>query len=175
MSGWHAYVAGVVWALAEAGHHVAGADLVLTSDVPIGAGLSSSAALECATLACLADLNELAIEPLERAKLARRARTSSSARPTGLMDQAASTLCIGGHALFFDCRSFDVPAGAARTRREPTWRSWCSTPTPRTRWSTASTPPAARSCEEAADLLGVPALARRDRPGRRAGASCPTR
>src|SRR5689334_4377136 len=61
MTGWAAYVAGVVWALAEAGHAVGGADLVLTSDVPVGAGLSSSAALECATLTALADLYDLEI------------------------------------------------------------------------------------------------------------------
>ena len=51
MEGWQAYVAGVVWVLRRGGHEIAGADLVLSSDVPIGAGLSSSAALECATLA----------------------------------------------------------------------------------------------------------------------------
>lgn len=108
MSGWQAYVAGVVWALADAGHPMAGADLVLTSDVPIGAGLSSSAALECATLAAQLDLNGLAIEPMERARLARRAENAFVGAPTGQMDQAASTLCRAGHALFLDCRTFDV-------------------------------------------------------------------
>ena len=71
--GWSAYVAGVVWALEEAGHHVAGADLVLTSDVPVGAGLSSSAALECAVLTALVDLNGLE----------RRAAGPGQARPAG--------------------------------------------------------------------------------------------
>ena len=61
MPGWQAYVAGVVWALQEAGYRVDGADLVLTSDVPEGAGLSSSAALECSVLTALADLNDLDI------------------------------------------------------------------------------------------------------------------
>ena len=107
MSGWQAYVAGVVWALGEADHQIIGADLVLTSDVPVGAGLSSSAALECSTLAVLADLNQLEIEPLERAKLARRCENEFVGAPTGLMDQAASTLCTPGHALFFDCRSLE--------------------------------------------------------------------
>ncbi|MDN5727658.1 MAG: galactokinase, partial [Propionibacteriales bacterium] len=72
MSGWQAYVAGIVWALGEAGHPVDGADLVLTSDVPMGAGLSSSAALECAVLTVLVDLNGLDIDGSDRAKLARR-------------------------------------------------------------------------------------------------------
>jgi galactokinase len=107
MSGWQAYVAGVVWALAEAGHDIGGADLVLTSDVPLGAGLSSSAALECAAISAFADLNDLDIDLLQRAKLARRGENEFVGAPTGLMDQAASTLCTPGHALFFDCRSLD--------------------------------------------------------------------
>jgi galactokinase len=103
--GWSAYVAGVVWALDQAGHDVAGADLVLTSDVPVGAGLSSSAALECAVLTALVDLNGTEISLLDRAKLARRAENEFVGAPTGLLDQAASTLCTVDHALFFDCRS----------------------------------------------------------------------
>ena len=120
MSGWQAYLAGVVWALDEAGHHVSGADLVLSSDVPIGAGLSSSAALECATLAVLADLEELGVEPMERASLARRAENAFVGAPTGQMDQAASTLCVADNALFFDCRSSAStgPARAGRCRLE---------------------------------------------------------
>ena len=157
MEGWQAYVAGVVWALAEAGHHVRGADLVLTSDVPIGAGLSSSAALECATLACLADLNGLSIEPLERAKLARRCENEFVGAPTGLMDQAASTLCIRGHALFFDCRDFEfrqVPLGPEAADLEILV---LDTNTPH---ALVDSEYAARraSCEEAAAILGVPAL-----------------
>ena len=108
MTGWQAYVAGIVWALEEAGHRVGGADLVLTSDVPTGAGLSSSAALECAALTALADLSGLTVAPLERAKLARRCENVFVGAPTGLMDQAASTLCVAGHALFFDCRTLEV-------------------------------------------------------------------
>ncbi|MVA76065.1 galactokinase [Auraticoccus sp. F435] len=106
--GWQSYLAGVVWALRDAGHVVGGADLVLSSDVPLGAGLSSSAALECATLAAMADLYGLSIEPLERARLARRAENAYVGAPTGLLDQAASTLCAEGQALFLDCRSGEV-------------------------------------------------------------------
>ncbi len=80
MTGWQAYVAGVVWALKEAGHRIDGADLVLTSDVPKGAGLSSSAALECAVLIALADLNELDIPGLaaSQARQTRRERLRRS-------------------------------------------------------------------------------------------------
>ena len=107
-SGWHAYLAGVVWALREAGHEVGGADFVLTSDVPIGAGLSSSAAIECATLTALCDLYDLDIAPMDRAKLAQRAENAYVGAPTGLMDQAASTLCTADHALFLDCHTLQV-------------------------------------------------------------------
>jgi galactokinase len=157
MSGWQAYVAGVIWALDEAGHQVSGADLVLTSDVPIGAGLSSSAALECSTLAVLADLDELAIEPMERAKLARRAENAFVGAPTGQMDQAASTLCRSGHALFFDCRTFEVeqvPLDLAAAGLE---LLVLDTRTPH---ALVDSEYAARraSCEAAAQLLGVSAL-----------------
>jgi galactokinase len=157
MDGWQAYVAGVAWALREAGHQVTGADLLLTSDVPVGAGLSSSAALECATLATLADLNDLEIEPLERAKLARRCENEFVGAPTGLMDQAASTLCVADHALFFDCRTFDfqqVPVGLADAGLEILV---LDTNTPH---ALVDSEYAARrtTCEEAAQLLGVSAL-----------------
>ena len=107
-TGWHAYLAGVVWALREAGHEVGGADFVLSSDVPIGAGLSSSAAIECATGTALCDLYDLDIDLMARAQLAQRAENAYVGAPTGLMDQAASTLCTADHALFLDCHTLAV-------------------------------------------------------------------
>jgi galactokinase len=157
MTGWQAYVAGVVWALKEAGHRIDGADLVLTSDVPKGAGLSSSAALECAVLIALADLNELEIPGLERAKLARRAENAFVGAPTGLMDQAASTLCTAGHALFFDCRTDAAEQVLLDTRSSGLEILVLDTKTPH---ALVDSEYAARrtSCEEAARLLGVAAL-----------------
>jgi galactokinase len=157
MAGWQAYVAGVVWALQEAGHRVGGADLVLTSDVAEGAGLSSSAALECAVLTALADLNDLDIAGLERAKLARRAENAFVGAPTGLMDQAAATLCTAGHALFFDCRTDDAEQVRFDTARAGLEILVLDTKTPH---ALVDSEYAARraSCEEAAQLLGVPAL-----------------
>ena len=157
MTGWQAYVAGVVWALQEAGHRIDGADLVLTSDVPKGAGLSSSAALECAVLIALADLNELEIPGLERAKLARRAENAFVGAPTGLMDQAASTLCTAGHALFFDCRTDAAEQVLLDTRSSGLEILVLDTKTPH---ALVDSEYAARrtSCEEAARLLGVAAL-----------------
>ena len=157
MTGWQAYVAGVVWALQEAGHRVGGADLVLTSDVPEGAGLSSSAALECAVLTALADLNDLDIAGLERAKLARRAENAFVGAPTGLMDQAAATLCTAGHALFFDCRTDDAEQVRFDTVSAGLEILVLDTKTPH---ALVDSEYAARraSCEEAARLLGVAAL-----------------
>ncbi|HYP46279.1 MAG TPA: galactokinase [Propionibacteriaceae bacterium] len=157
MDGWQAYVAGIVWALREAGYRVAGADLVLTSDVPVGAGLSSSAALECSTLTALADLNDLDIAPLERAKLARRCENEFVGAPTGLMDQAASTLCVADSALFFDCRSFEfeqVPLSLAEAGLEILV---LDTNTPHALVDSEYAD-RRRTCEEAARLLGIPAL-----------------
>jgi len=157
MSGWQAYVAGVVWALAEAGHEIRPADLVLTSDVPLGAGLSSSAALECATVSALADLNDLRIDPLQRAKLARRCENEFVGAPTGLMDQAASTLCTPGHALFFDCRTLD--SRQVRMDLDPAGLELMVLDT-RTPHALVDSEYAIRrtSCEDASRLLGVGAL-----------------
>jgi galactokinase len=155
--GWHSYLAGVVWALQRAGHTVEGADVVLTSDVPLGAGLSSSAAIECAALAAFADLNALDIAPLDRAKLARTAENAYVGAPTGLLDQAASTLCIADHALFLDCRDFasrQVPLAVTGAGLE------ILVVDTRTRHTHVDGEYAARraSCEQAASILGVPAL-----------------
>jgi galactokinase len=157
MAGWQAYVAGVVWALKEAGHRVGGADLVLTSDVPEGAGLSSSAALECAVLTALADLNDLDIVGIERAKLARRSENVFVGAPTGLMDQAASTLCTAGHALFFDCRTDAAEQVLFDTTSAGLEILVLDTKTPH---ALVDSEYAARraSCEQAARLLGIPAL-----------------
>jgi galactokinase len=108
LTGWAAYVAGVVWALREAGHHVPGAQLAIASDVPLGAGLSSSAALEAAVLTALAELGGLDLPVGDRPRLAQRAENDYVGAPTGIMDQSASIRCRPGHALFLDCRSLAV-------------------------------------------------------------------
>ncbi|GIJ25877.1 galactokinase [Micromonospora qiuiae] len=108
VTGWAAYVAGVVWALREAGHPVPGARLAVASDVPLGAGLSSSAALEAAVLAALVDLGGLDLPAEHRPRLAQRAENRYVGAPTGIMDQSAAIRCRAGHALFLDCRTEQV-------------------------------------------------------------------
>jgi galactokinase len=105
LTGWVAYAAGIVWVLREAGHRVAGAELAINSDVPFGAGLSSSAAMECAVLEALAGLSEVDIPMADRPRLAQRAENDFVGVPCGILDQSASVLCRSGHALFLDCRS----------------------------------------------------------------------
>ena len=108
MTGWAAYPAGVAWALEAAGHRVPGACIAIDSDLPAGAGLSSSAALECATALVLTELAELAVPRRELAAIARRAENEFVGVPTGIMDQSASLLCQSGHALLLDCLSLDT-------------------------------------------------------------------
>jgi galactokinase len=104
-SGWAAYPAGIAWALRAAGHFPRGANLVIDSDVPRGAGLSSSAALECAVALALDAIYELKVPRPELAAVARRAENEFAGVPSGIMDQSASLLCEPGHALLLDCRS----------------------------------------------------------------------
>ena len=105
VTGWAAYPAGVVWALREAGYPVTGARVAVDSDLPQGAGLSSSAALECAVALALTELAGLDVVRQELAAIARRAENDFVGVPTGIMDQSAALLCQAGHALLLDCRS----------------------------------------------------------------------
>jgi len=105
VTGWAAYVAGTVWALRTAGHDLPGLDLALTSDVPLGAGLSSSAALECAVAVAVRDLAGLDIDDVTLALLAQRAENDYVGMPCGAMDQLASTCGQAGHALLIDTSS----------------------------------------------------------------------
>ncbi|MDH6577003.1 galactokinase [Kitasatospora sp. MAP5-34] len=104
VTGWAAYPAAVVWALREAGHDVGGADFHFDSDVPSGAGLSSSAALECVVATAYRDLYELELTGPELALIAQRAENAFVGVPCGVMDQMASMCCVEGAALFLDTR-----------------------------------------------------------------------
>jgi galactokinase len=105
VDGWASYPAGVAWALREAGYRIGGASIAIDSDVPLGAGLSSSAALECAVALTLTELYGLTVPRPQLAALAQHAENDFVGAPTGIMDQSASLLCQAGHALLLDCRS----------------------------------------------------------------------
>src|SRR3954462_974760 len=108
VTGWAAYVAGIVWALRDAGFEVPGARIALDSEVPVGSGLSSSAALESSVLPALIALGGRALPLEQRPALAQRAENVYVGAPTGILDQSASIRCRAGRALFLDCRTYAV-------------------------------------------------------------------
>jgi galactokinase len=109
--GWFAYVQGVAWALAEgAGHRLAGWQGVVAGDVPIGAGLSSSAALEMATARAFAAASGLDWDPIAMARVGQRAENGWVGVQCGIMDQLAAAAGVAGHALLIDCRSLALQA-----------------------------------------------------------------
>ena len=151
-------MAGVVWALREAGFEVPGARLALASDVPLGAGLSSSAALESAVLTALVDLGGLDLPVDDRPALAQRAENDYVGVPTGIMDQSASIRCRDGARA--------VPrlplAGRASTSRSTSPAAGLAvlvidTRAPH-RHAGGEYADRRRACEAAAAALGVPAL-----------------
>jgi galactokinase len=157
VTGWGAYVAGVVWALREAGLEVPPARIALASDVPVGAGLSSSHALECAVLTALADLGGLDLPLADRPKLVQRSENGFVGAPTGIMDQSASLRCTAGHALFLDCRSFEVEQIPFDVAAAGLAVLVLNSNAPH-QHSDGEYGARRESCEQAARLLGVPAL-----------------
>ncbi len=108
VKGWPAYIAGIAWAMARSGMSPCGLDLLVDSDVPSGAGLSSSAALEVAThLAfCTAIASEW--EPVASAQLAQHAENDFVGVACGIMDQLCVAASHAGSALLIDCRSLTL-------------------------------------------------------------------
>jgi len=104
---WANYLMGVMDEMQKAGYSLQGANLIFISNIPKGAGLSSSAALEVVTALTMAKLNLLEIEPVEMAHLCRRAENNFVGVACGIMDQYVSCLGQKKYALFIDCRSND--------------------------------------------------------------------
>ena len=104
---WCDYVLGVALALREAGYPIQGANLLVRGEVPIGAGLSSSAALEVASALALLSLNGALLPMPEIARLCQQAENVFVGAHVGIMDQFVSCLGKAGHALLLDCRSFE--------------------------------------------------------------------
>jgi galactokinase len=107
-SSWARYPLGVVHILRTLGADFPGLDIEIDGSVPHGAGVSSSAALECATALALNELFSLGHSPLDLAKMCRRAENEYVGMPCGLMDQAASMLSQENHILAFDCLTFET-------------------------------------------------------------------
>jgi galactokinase len=151
---WTDYLQGITWALVAEGFAVGGADLFITSTVPLGAGLSSSAALEIALLRAFREAYALPIDDVALALMGQRAENDFVGAPVGVMDQLACLLAGDGQALFLDTRSLE----------------WSLVPMPRSADLVVLDSGVAHShakgdyrarraeCEEAARLLGVAAL-----------------
>lgn len=117
LQGWSAYPLGVVWALGQFGaplRDLPGVDIYIDSDVPVGAGLSSSAAIESSVAVALNEIWHLDHDRKTLAKVGQLAENRAVGAPTGIMDQSASLLGRRDNGVFLDCRSLDtelIPLG----------------------------------------------------------------
>jgi galactokinase len=105
---WSEYVRGVAWALGQASKRISGADLYISSDVPLGAGLSSSAALEVAAAFALLGVSGETMGRKELALACQRAENEYVGMRCGIMDQLTACFARAGHVLLIDCRTLDV-------------------------------------------------------------------
>jgi len=105
--GWPEYIKGVAWSFETEGHRLKGWEGVMAGDVPIGAGLSSSAATELAAARAFACVSDLEWEPVKMASLGLKAEVEWVGLNCGIMDQMISAAAQAGHALFLDCRSLN--------------------------------------------------------------------
>jgi len=155
--GWTAYVVGTAWALGGAGVDAPGADLLVDGDLPRGAGLSSSASLECATAGALLALAGTTLPDGEVALLAKRAENDFVGVPCGVMDQFAVTHARSGHLLLLDTRSLEVRHIPFDLGDEGLTLLVVDTRAPH-RLVDGEYAARRTACEKAAALLGVPAL-----------------
>ncbi|WP_334152090.1 galactokinase [Microbacterium sp.] len=154
---WAAYPLGVAWALQQAGASASGVDIAIASDVAVGAGLSSSAAIEGAAASALNDIWGAGLDRVALARIGRRAENEAVGAPTGIMDQMASMLGEPDAAIFLDCRSLEAlpvvvgaaPAGLAILVIDTQVQHAHSTGGYRERRA---------SCERGAAIMGVPSL-----------------
>jgi len=157
VTGWAAYPAGVAWSLRTAGYLVPGASVDIDSDLPVGAGVSSSAALECSVALALCSLAGVSVPRRELAAIAKRAENDFVGAPTGIIDQSAALLCQAGHAMLLDCGTLAVTQVPFQPGRDGMAALIVDTRVPH---ALVDGEYASRraECEAAARLLGVPAL-----------------
>ncbi|MGE5601982.1 MAG: galactokinase [Nitrososphaerales archaeon] len=151
---WSNYVRGVAHGLKEHGYPLRGADMLVHGTVPIGSGLSSSAALEMASVQAFAAAGDFTLPPEEAARIGQAAEHMFVGANTGLMDQLASALGQAGHLLLIDIRSLvyqpvPVPGSAAILIADTAVRRSLASSAYNERRS---------QCEQAAQAMGVPAL-----------------
>ncbi|MCL2009511.1 MAG: galactokinase [Synergistaceae bacterium] len=151
---WFEYIKGCAWALQEEGRPLAGFDAVLMGDVPMGAGLASSAAMEVTSLLTFSEIGEYELSGQKLAKLGQRAENQWVGVQCGIMDQTICALGQEGKALLIDCNSlehrlFELPYGTAVAVLDTV-----------TRHSLAASAYNERheQCEEACRALGIPLL-----------------
>ena len=157
VGGWAAYPLGMAWSLTAAGHQPGGTCMAIDSDLAMGAGLSSSAALECAVGLALTELHGLAVPRTELVHLASRAENDFAGAPTGIMDQSAALLCQAGYALLLDCRSGATEAVSLDPGAAGLALLVIDTAA-RHALNDGRYGARRRSCEKAARVLGVPSL-----------------
>lgn len=158
---WARYPLGVAWALLQAtgtdAASVTGVDLAFASDVPVGAGLSSSAAIEGATGSALNDVWGLGLDRVALAQAGRRAENEAVGAPTGIMDQMASMLGETDAGTFLDCRSLDAQVVALGFDAAGLELMVIDTRVAHAH-STGGYGERRAACERGAEAMGVPAL-----------------
>jgi galactokinase len=155
--GWSAYVEGVFWALRQRGHPVGGAQVLVDGNVPSGAGLSSSAALECSVAGAANVVFELGIDDRELVAASRQAENDYVGAPTGGMDQLISVLGKAGNVLLCDMRDLSTEAVPFDLATAGLALLVIDTKSPH-QLVTSEYGERRASCERASALLGVPAL-----------------
>jgi galactokinase len=156
-SSWADYPRGVVWAMGEAGHELGGFRAAFAGNVPLGSGLSSSAAIEAATALALDAFFGLGVGRTDLAVICQRAENDYVGVGTGIMDQYASLLCEAGAALLVDCRSLDAQSVPLDLRAAGLALVVCDTRVERGLADTGYNDRRA-TCERAAHMLGVEEL-----------------
>jgi galactokinase len=151
---WALYIAGVIWLLHEIGVDSGGWRAAVTSDIPMGAGLSSSAAIEVATVLAVLEQRGLAWPPIDIARIGQRVENEIVGLPSGIMDQFISAGAVAGHASLLDSRRLTLtPCPIPNDVKVAVMDTGT-----RRRLVEGAYADRRNACRHAAEVLGVPAL-----------------